>query len=292
MPGPDGVPAMAYKYAGHLAIDVLMGVLEALSSPNAEEVLTEAYRLMGHQGAHAFNMSILCCLPKKASGVDEGGEKYFRAEATRPLNVSNMDNRLVTSAVRLVWEPMLERWVSKMQRGFLKGRQMLHNVLDIDWKAMCISLKHSNGALVPFDFRAAFPSVSHDFLLACLRALGFPKHAMCFIMSMYNNNICKIKVGGRLFHGCAMLGGIRQGCPLSPLLFAVVVDILLRMLEHMIPSSYSRAFADDIGTLVTDGTMMLPFWRESSGNSARSQTCTSTFAKRCASLFGPRGRGK
>ena len=262
MPGPDGVPALAYKKAEHLSAEILMGVLEVLSSPNAEELLVNAYKHMGSEEAHAFNHSILCCLPKKPSGEDEKGEKYYTPEATRPLNVSNMDNRIVTSAVRLAWEPMLERWISKIQRGFLRGRQMLHNVLDIDWQSMCISLKCERGSLSLFDFKAAFPSVSHEFLIACLVALGSPDHAIHLIISMYSCNVCKIKIAGSFFPGCAMLGGVRQGCPLSPLLFAVVVDVLLRMIQHRLPHSFSRAFADDIGTIITDWATDAPILAE------------------------------
>ena len=55
-----------------------------------------------------------------------------------------------------------------------------------------------------------------------------------------------------------MNGGVRQDCPLSPLLFAVCVDILLRMIEHRIPSSTSRAFADDLGTIIENWYLDAP----------------------------------
>ena len=41
-------------------------------------------------------------------------------------------------------------------------------------------------------------------------------------------------------------------CPLSPLLFAVCVDILLRMIIHVAPECTCKAFADDIAALLTD----------------------------------------
>ena len=246
MPGPDGIPAMAYKMLGPLAVDTLYDVFEVLCSDDGQEILTEAYRGMTSAQAHEFNLSVLCLLPKKATGHDEACGDYYHPSDTRPLSICNVDNRLLASAARIAWEPILERWVSQYQRGFLKGRSMLHNIIDIDWESMTISLKKERGALVLFDFRAAFPSVSHPFLVACLELLGLPASAMNFVRVMYDNNKCYVRVQGKDYEGFHMKGGVRQGCPLSPLLFAVCVDILLRMIVQQLGGPMVRAFADDI----------------------------------------------
>ena len=54
-----------------------------------------------------------------------------------------------------------------MQRGFHKRRSMVMvaNIVDIDFETSRISLIFEAEALVPFDFRASFPSISYSYLM-------------------------------------------------------------------------------------------------------------------------------
>jgi len=256
-PGPDGIPYLAWRRLGETGIDILWGMAQDLTGPNAIQVITEAYRDEAGEG-HDFNLGILCCLPKKPSGHDEDGEPYYTPGNTRPLSIVNCDNRLIASAARIRWETPLNRWVSKHQRGFLPNRSMLANVIDVDYESMRVSLTHEAGAIILFDFEAAFPSVAHDFIFGTLRHLGLPQEALNLITALYDQNKCLVSAQGNLHPGFPMRSGIRQGCPLSPLLFVVVVDSLLRHLAASLPTAVPRAYADDIGLVTEDFLRDLP----------------------------------
>jgi hypothetical protein len=253
MPGPDRIPYKAWRKLGTLAIDILAEAAQALAGRDAQDLVRRAYATdSNNEGGHDFNLGILCCLPKKRTGIDADLGEYYEAAATRPLSLVNTDNRLLANAARIRWEPVFNAWVSEMQRGFLKGRSMIGNIVDVDYEAMTVSLKYERGALILFDFRAAFPSMSHEYMFEVLSRIGVPEDALNFIRALYDENKCLISCKGQLFHGFKLTAGIRQGCPLSPLLFVVVVDILLRMLQEIAPDALIRAFADDTATVVKD----------------------------------------
>jgi hypothetical protein len=148
-----------------------------------------------------------------------------------------------------------------MQQGFIKGRSMVENILKVDLAAKR-TLKHrttdipSCGAIVLFDFRAAFPSVDQDFLIRALQKFGFNKNWISFIKKLYIRNNQKIG-NPEDTEGFMADTGIRQGCPLSPILFAIVADLLLRKLQQEFPDSTIKAFADDTA-MVIDDMRLLP----------------------------------
>ena len=181
-----------------------------------------------------------------------------RPADTRPLNVANADNRLLGNAVRACVEEPLSAAISDEQRGFVPGRSMLANILDVEEAMQLTALEHPRGAAWFFDFQAAFPSVAHRFLLRTLEAAGLPPWLLRFVHNLYENNRCTMVVGGQLHVGFAAKAGIRQGCPLSPILFAVAIDILLRKLRRRLPRLLPRAFADDIATVAPDFTEAAP----------------------------------
>ena len=60
-------------------------------------------------------------------------------------------------------------------------------------------------------------------------------------------------MGAQRHEGFELRVGICQGCPLSPLVFAIAVDVLLRRLVRKIPGILVRAYADDIAAVLPDG---------------------------------------
>ena len=233
-PGPDGIPYGAFKKLGKYAASFLFDAAEDLQDPDMQAAVPPD-----------FNYAFLCCLPKVASRTDATHGDVHAPSRTRPLSVVDTDNRLIANAYRLLLEPVVNKFVSEMQRGFLPDRSMLANVIDVDLQAMRISLQHPRGAVVLFDFASAFPSLSQEYMWQVLEHVGIPACIVDAIQKLYENNKHFIKVKSGVFPSFTATSGVRQGCPLSPLLFALVADVLLRRLHDKLPHCLTRAFADD-----------------------------------------------
>ena len=76
-------------------------------------------------------------------------------------------------------------WSNNCQRGFVRGRQGLMNILDMDTYARIAHMLADPKLAIPlmicfFNFAAAFPSIAHAWLFLCLEYAGFPDYIITF----------------------------------------------------------------------------------------------------------------
>jgi endonuclease/exonuclease/phosphatase family metal-dependent hydrolase len=234
-PGPDGIPYSAWVQADPRFIDCVHRAYDEL--------------LDGAMLPDDFNDAHMVFLPKGEYDGDVHGIART-PEATRPLTLSNAVAKVLASAMNASLSQMAARTVSPRQRGFVRGRNLLDNVVETEAAAIHYAQYYGDtSGIALLDLVAAFPSLAHSWIFAVLRKMGVPRFFRRALAKLYRRVNIMILFGGILADGFAASSGIKQGCPASGSLFAIALDPFLRMLclRMPMPLNVVSAFADDIG---------------------------------------------
>jgi hypothetical protein len=85
--------------------------------------------------------------------------------------------------------------------------------------------------LMKLDITKAFDKLEGSFLLPLLEHLGFGPYFLRFLKASYNSSISAIRINGQLTKSFPNKRSVRQGCPMSSLLFLLCADSLSTMLQ-------------------------------------------------------------
>ena len=82
------------------------------------------------------------------------------------------------------------------------------------------------------DAEKAFDKIQHSFMLKVLERSGIQDSCLNIIKAIYSKPIAHIKLNGEKLKAIPLKSGTRQGCPLSPYLFNVVLEVLARKIRQ------------------------------------------------------------
>ena len=182
-------------------------------------------------------------LHKKGNRLDVGNY--------RPLTIGTILLRLYAK----IWDRRVRAMVE------LSGRQKAFVPVDGSFQNVHILrtvIKNSRKSrrelnMVFLDLAKAFDTVTHDSIRKALIRKGVPTTVVEHIMSMYSGASTTFKTMQGDTRGISILSGVKQGCPLSPLLFNLILDELIERLESLDCGVSVRgnrfgvmAFADDL----------------------------------------------
>ena len=87
-------------------------------------------------------------------------------------------------------------------------------------------LKEKNHMIISIDAEIAFDKIQHPFMIKTLQKVGKEGTYFNIIKAIYNKSTANIILTGEKLKAFPLRSGTRQGCPLSPLLFNIVLEIL------------------------------------------------------------------
>ena len=82
------------------------------------------------------------------------------------------------------------------------------------------------------DAEKAFDKIQHPFLIKALKKVGIEGSYLEIIKAIYERPNANIILIGEKLRALPLRSGIRQGCPLSPLLFNIVLKVLAQQSDN------------------------------------------------------------
>jgi hypothetical protein len=189
----------------------------------------------GHTLPKSFNMGDLCLFPKDGTTL---------ISRTRPITMNNFDNRIIAAAVSRTIMPAVDFISERCQKGFINGRRgdiNIKGITDMFYSSLLAQQQHY---FLFIDTAKAFDSIDHPFLFDVLAKIGMPAWVLHLVKGLMHEVQVRPRLGGRSKTAIDIHRGVKQGCPLSPILFILAYDPLLTRLAS-IPGADVFAFADD-----------------------------------------------
>ena len=143
----------------------------------------------------------------------------------RPITLLNVDYKILARAIVKRIEAKLPKLVHPDQTGFVKGRCIGQNVRLLNDLMEFTESNQLPDILLFIDFEKAFDTLEWPFIQHALKFFNFGPNIRKWISVLYNDVESGVINGGYMTSYFRVSRGVRQGCPLSPLLFILCVEM-------------------------------------------------------------------
>ena len=203
---PDGIPCEALKADIETTVDMLYPLFEKIWE--VEEVPLD------------WKEGYLIKLPKKGD--------LSNCTNYRGITLLDVSGKVFNRALLNSMKDEIDTKFRDQQAGFRKDRSCVDQIatLRIIIEQSC---EWNSPLFINFvDFEKAFDSVDRDTLWKLLRHYGVPVKIVNIIRSSYEGLSCRVIHRGQPTEAFNMRTGVRQGCLLSPFLFLIAIDWIMR----------------------------------------------------------------
>lgn len=144
----------------------------------------------------------------------------------RPISLLNVDLKILSKILAKHLELLLPLLINEDQTGFIKGHNSYNYMRRLLNMIQFFQQKSLPGVVISLDAEKAFDRVEWFYLFFTLHQFGFSGNFINWIKLLYNNPCPAVLTNGVRSSNFHILKGTRQGCPLSPLLFALAIEPL------------------------------------------------------------------
>ena len=209
-PGPDGLPIEFYKQFW----EILKQPLTDLYNYNYEnEKMTESQQ-----------SAFLKLLYKR-------NDKEL-LKNWRPISLLNVDYKIAAKVIATRLKPVLHKVINEDQTCGIPGRSIYENIFKMRDIVHHTHKNKNQAILINLDQEKAFDRVDREFLGKTLDKMNFGPSFKNWIRTLYFKAKCTIMNNGWESDPVTLQRGLRQGCPLSPLLYVLIAESLAQAIRH------------------------------------------------------------
>ena len=199
-PGPDGFPAEFYQHFWDIVKPDLLAHFNEF-----------------HQGTlplHCLNFGVITLLPKKAEAT--------MIQQYRLICLLNVSFKIFTKVLTNIINLVAQKVIRSSQTAFLPGRFIMEGAVVLHETIHELHRKKKSGVILKLDFEKVYDKVKWPFLQQALRMKGFAPKWAAWIEQTTSKGSVGIKVNDNVGHFFQTKNGVRQGDPLSPILFNIL----------------------------------------------------------------------
>ena len=192
----------------------------------------------------SLNATFISLIPKKVDASNIKGFCLILIGSVYKLLAKVLANRLSS---------VIDGLISESQNAFLRGRQILDSVLVAN---ECLDSRIKScipGLICKLDIEKAYDHINWDCLFFLLDRMGFGSLWIQWIKACVSTVHFSVIMNGSPTGFFDSMRGLRQGDPLSSLLFLLIMEVLSTMLRHTEEGSFIRGFQAGNGRAAGNG---------------------------------------